>query len=241
MCQKGRGGGAVGHAVDGDPGVERDHLRTRDMARQLLEDRARLGREGVAVEQHRLIRGEMVQIVDQHPQTMLLDLCVGGIEIGGGDGTRVERAIGHVVIEPHHFLVEPVAIPQRLPAVLTIEELVRQAEHQLRVGGQLRQGSNPEVRGLLLAHADGVGVVEPERLGHAHALLGQGRLEIGDRTVAEDLLAQRAGVLGVGVDLTSHERVPHEPGPAELAPMLGRDAAAGEELGGDLRRRSPTR
>ena len=50
---------------------------------------------------------------------------------------------------------------------------------RLGMSAQVGETGHAQPRGLLLAHADRIGVVETERPAHAHAALGQGRAESG--------------------------------------------------------------
>ncbi len=74
----------------------------------------------------------------------------------------------------------------------------------------------------ILAHADGIGIVEPERLAHSHAPLGQRRSQRGltaDSLVRENFARYRAGVLGIDVQLIGLEGVEEHLRPAQSASM----------------------
>ncbi len=89
----------------------------------------------------------------------------------------------------------------------------------------------------MFAHADGVGIVETERPAHAHAALGQGRAKSGfvpKLLSHQDLARDRAGVLGINVELIGLKGVEEDLRPPQLAPMASRDARLDESGRGPI-------
>ena len=148
------------------------------------------------------------------------------------------------MVEPAHVAVgEGVGVAEAGPAVGPVHELVREPEGEVRVVGEVGERRDAEPLGLRLAHPDGVRVVEPERPAHLDAEATQ---PLAHRVHAAGLAAQdfqrdRAGVFGVRVDVAAPERLPQHPRPADLRPVLGRDALRPPRLRDDSRRGSPTR
>jgi len=94
------------------------------------------------------------------------------------------------------------------------------------MGAQVANRLDAQRIGVGGAHAECIGVVEAERRGRGEAVAGQriGQgvpLHVG---VAEDFLKQRAGVLGIGVDVAAAEGLPQKPGAAELFAVRHREA-----------------
>src|SRR5882724_8241403 len=77
-------------------------------------------------------------IVVENDQVGGLDLRVGGVQVGGGDVARAQRAVGQLVVHAAHARVgESVDLPQARPAVAPAQELVGEADLQLRVPREL--------------------------------------------------------------------------------------------------------
>ncbi len=135
-----------------------------------------------------MIRREEAEVVAEHAEFVLLDLGVGRVKVGRVDLSAGEGAIGEVVVETADVAVrEPVAVSDAGPAVGPIHEFIAESEFQVGISFEVGQRDYAETRGDVLAHADGIGVVEPERPAHSHAPLGQRRSQGG---LAADALAR---------------------------------------------------
>ena len=85
------------------------------------------------------------------------------------------------------------------------------------------------------------GVVEPQWRAHAHAaacqLLAQCRIV--DIHAGEDFLADGARVLGIDIDITGQQRVPHHSGSAELVAVGDGRPGRRRQPGDDLAENDP--
>ena len=157
-----------------------------------------------------------------------------------------ERAIGQVVVEPADVaLGKPVAVAQAGPAVGPLHELVAEPELRARDGAADRTDcAMPSRAATVFAHADRIGVVEAERPAHAHprsASAARSAALVTDLLARQDLAGDRAGVLGIDVELVGLERVEEDLRAAQLATMHGRDARVLDQTAGRSRPGSPIR
>ena len=75
-----------------------------------------------------------MRIVDEHRQTVLVDLGVGRIDVDRIDLALGDRLVGETVIEPARRLVgKLVGALQSRPAVGPPDEFLRQSEPELRM------------------------------------------------------------------------------------------------------------
>jgi len=91
--------------------------------------------------------------------------------------------------------------------------------------------------GHLGAHAQCVGVLEPERAGHLHPPRPKGGAQLllsRPGGAPQDLAGDGPGVLRIGVELAAGERLPEHPRPAQGPPVQGRDALRGQQLARQL-------
>ena len=228
------------------PGVEGDHRRRVDGPDQpVAAPRTPPGcaRPGVQpVHQQRLVVGEVVAVVVQHAQAVGADLGVGGVQVGDVQAALGQRPVGQVVLQAAHVLLgQLVAVAQAGPAVAAADELAGEAEPQLRVARQIGDRPDAQAIGDVGPHAQGVGVVEAQRPEHAQPPVAQrspsqatGSAPAGGALAAQDLLQQRAGVVGVQIDVPAQQRLPHQPGAAQPPPVLDRAAGGRRQQAGDL-------
>ena len=129
------------------------------------------------------------------------------------------------MLDPEHVLLrQAVVTTQSRPAVAAVHELGAEAEDQPGVVAQVGHAFDAEALGQVLAHAEGEVVAEAERRAHDDPALGQQRaqLRLGPGLLSsEDLVGERARVLGVDVDLSGDQRVEDQARAAEGLPMLG--------------------
>ena len=79
--------------------------------------------------------------------------------------------------------------------------------------------------------------LKPERPAHAHSTPGQGRAQGGfvpDLLSRQDLARDRAGVLGINIELVGLEGVEEDLRPPQLAPVDGRHARLADQVLGDI-------
>ena len=146
--------------------VHADHEALVDPSLQCLQ-RAPFARKSLRyiapVEEHRVIAREEMPVVLEHAQPIALDLCVGRVHIHHIDAAGGNRLVGQAVIETAGRLPQAVATLQACPAVGAAQKLLRQAEFQLRMLGEIAQPADAKLLGALLAHGEPVGIVEAER------------------------------------------------------------------------------
>ena len=88
-----------------------------------------------AVEEDRIVAREEAPVVLQGHQPEPLDLRVRGVDVHHVDLARPDRLVGQVVLDgPDVAHPEPVVRRQPGPAVFPLQELVRQAEMEVRDG-----------------------------------------------------------------------------------------------------------
>src|SRR6185503_5605615 len=171
------------------------------------------------------------------------DLGVGGVEIHDVDLTRRERLVGDAMVEAARLLRQAVRALQARPAVAPAEELVRQAEAQLRMSREVGDLLDPEALGLLAAHPERIAVAETEgnarRQTEAVQLFVDG-VQIEAVLRLQDLARDGAGVLRIDVDRPRLQRLEQDRGIAEpglvramrgLRNDLAEDVGLGEALG----------
>ena len=178
-------------------------------------------------------------VVAQHAQVVVRNLRVGAVQVD-----RVHRAAGHRavrqrVIQPADLrLRQGIGAAQTRPAIAAVHELVGEAEAQRRVRAQVGDAFDAQLRRLVPAHADRVGVVEAQRVGDADAQWFQPDAQGGDVGVGghvmQQFVAQRAGVLRVGVDVALAQGLPQDAGAAEFALVHGRHAGVARGQARDL-------
>ena len=175
--------------------------------------------------------GKAPPIVLEQDEPALLNLGIGRVDVGHVNLAARERPVSDVVVEPADLGgLEPVARAHRRPPVGPVHELVREAEAQLGVTGQVGHGTQAEARGVLLPHAEAVAVVEAERARQADALPREQVRQLRGRGLAieaEDLAHEGARVLGVEVEVPAQERRPEDARAAEGAAVLGAHATLG--------------
>ncbi len=91
------------------------------------------------------------------------------------------------MIEPSYIgLRQAVTTLQPGPAVSAIHKFVAEAKNEIRMPAQIRDGVYPQPVRLLRVHSDGVGVVKPQRRGHADATRRQRHAQLfnGTQTLA---------------------------------------------------------
>ena len=89
---------------------------------------------------------------------------------------------------------------------------------------QIADGSNAELVRAITPHYERVGVVETERLCHSNSCFAQLiNNEVGVDRIAsfQNFLRDSAGILWIGIDLSSEQRLPKNNCPAHALPMLG--------------------
>ena len=91
-----------------DPRVHRDHGGLGDESLQFQHGRDNVGgllRQIRAIQQHGVVVGKMVQVVVQHEQAKVTDLCICRVQVGGVDRASLQSSIGEIVVQPSHVLL----------------------------------------------------------------------------------------------------------------------------------------
>jgi len=133
-----RGDGTLRFSPDLDPRVQGANPLGIEPPGQAREGGNRGGGallEFSAVEIERLVLGEVALIVDQDREAIVGDLGIGGVEVHDVDFAGGERAVGKIMIETADIgLRKIVALFQTWPTVAAMQELVGQADAQMRMG-----------------------------------------------------------------------------------------------------------
>src|SRR4051794_5442840 len=110
-----------------------------------------------------------------------------------------------------------------------------ETDPKVRMLDQVRNGANPEVLGVILAHTQRVVVAEAERSAALEPMLGEGGVELfrrADALASEQLARQGAGVFDVDVEIADEQAVPGLAGIAQSITMAGVGTSALGELSG---------
>jgi hypothetical protein len=147
------------------------------------------------------------------------------------DGFLDQRPVRQRVVHRLHVSVrQTVVLFQARPAVRAVEELVDEAEAQVRVLAKVGYGADALRGGHVFAHSQGVVVPKAERLAHPNAVRGERVGQVG-RVGLEDLVGDSSGVFGVNVDVALGEGQPQGGSAAEVVA-----ASLDPSLPGQLRR-----
>jgi hypothetical protein len=220
--------------------IHRHHARRVDAAFQRRDGAPGHGcslLEVEPVQQHCVVAREVVRVVLQDAQVQRLDLRVGRIDVHHLDATGGQRLVGDAVVDAHRALRQPVVAREPRPAVGAADELVRQAQHQVRVRRQVADARDGLAARGFIAHRQRIAVLEAQRHRHAQpqrAELAAHRGEVGGLCVAQDLGVDRAQVLGIQVDGAGFERLVDDRGVAQARPVLGLRTARAGRLRHDL-------
>ena len=187
----------------------------------------RPSRQVRSVEPDAFIRGEETAIVLEDAEPVRADLGVGRVEVGGLDLAGRHRAIGQVMIEAADVaLGEPVAIAEARPAVGPLHELVAEGQLQLGMVPQVaeRPDAQPGRAGPRASRWRSVSLNPSGRLipMPRSARAARRPASIADVLARQDLARDRAGVLGIEVQLVGLERMEEDLGAAQLAAVAGR-------------------
>ncbi len=211
-------------------------MPARDFERGHRFWRARVEIE--AIEKDGVVFREIVPVVGQEGQVVMGDFGIGRIGVGNIDGAGIDAAIGEVVIEALDVLrIEPIGAPEPRPTIAAIEELVGKAVVQLGMLGEVGNAGKIKPLGRIAPDRKGIGVVEPDRLGHADTALAQDRDDFrarGRRLARQKLMGERPGIFGIGVDIAALQRLPEDPRAAQLAPVTDGEALGFEQVARDL-------
>ena len=176
-----------------------------------------------AVEDHRIIARKELAIVGQHGQVQSCNLGIGRIDVDDVERAVDQLPVSDIVVQSTHSLGRhPVVLFERAPAISTVHKLVAETQFKLRMLQQIGNGVDSQSGGSRFQHSKGVRVVETQRLAGFDSLLAQGRshLLVGlDLLIGQDLLADRARVFRIEVDLALQHRVEDQPRAAQLAKM----------------------
>ena len=147
-------------------------------------------------------------VVLQHPELVLGDLRVRGVDVHHVDLLRGYRLVRQAVVEPARRLRQAVSLLQPRPAVVALKELVRQTEPQLGMLGEVADRVQAKSLRFAVEQSKRVGVVESEQHRHAEPERLQPtieRCEVG-RLGLEQLARNRSGVVGIEIDASALER-----------------------------------
>jgi hypothetical protein len=237
--------GLEGLAVQLRGGVHGDHAPRVDGAREPLERGPGPGesaRQVQAVDEHRCILGKVAPVVGQHPQAVAGDLGVGGVDVHDVDLVGGQGLVGDAVIQAPWLLGQAVGSLEARPAVAALEELMGQPNAQAGVGGQVADPGETEGARPVLAHCQGIGVVEAQRHRYPEPQGGQAPIEgreVGGLCL-EELAAHGARVVRIEIDAAGPDGRKEDGGVAQ-APGVGhlrlarRAGGLGEDLAQDVR------
>ena len=135
-----------------------------------------------------------------------------------------------MVKSTHVLLRQAIRRPQSRPAVAPVKKLVGKPERKIGMSTQVGDRREAIAGGRLFRYADCIGVVEPERRGHADALFCQCSAQQGQSMGVrsfEQFLAEGAGIFRVYVDIALEQCRPEYAGTAEVTPVSGLYVVAG--------------
>lgn len=175
-------------------------------------------------------------VVAQHLQPVIRDFRIGAVQIGDLDRPALQRAIRQIVIQPGRGLRQCIRRAHARPAIGALHEFVAQADRERWMRRQIRHRGDAERLRTFNAHAESIGVLEAERIGHRQPARVQCGAQFGLAGLGQlqQFLRQRAGVFGVGVDLPGLQRAPQDARATELRAVLHVHAVALPGGGGDL-------
>ena len=130
-----------------------------------------------AVNQHRVILGEVIPVVIEHPQVEPRNLGIGRIDVHDVELPRGDGFVRQPVINADRRLRQRIAPLQTAPSVIALQELMAQAESQLRMRGKITQIRHAKALRLCMAHRQRIGVVETQRHTNAETKFIQAAIE----------------------------------------------------------------
>ena len=193
------------------------HLRVQCAHGLIVEPARKRGQcslyAGIQIVPHqwrRMVGGKETEIVLQYPQVVSEQVAIRGVGVRDIDFAFQQRKVGEAVSDAAGGLRQSVPLLQARPTVGPVAEFVAESEPQLRKGDQVGYSPQTEARRGFAGHGDGIGIVEAQAGEQFHSEGRKPRVQF--RFVQlhfgfENGLRQRAGVLGVGVDLARLKRL----------------------------------
>lgn len=210
------------------------HVLGPDAVLQRLNRPPRFGKAPLdvePVEEHRIVAGKIVEVVVQHPQAKLFDLCIRRIDVDHIHVALRQGIVGDSVIHAARGMAERVAPRQARPAIGAAKEFMRQAQPQLRMLSQIAQGADAQPLRIVGAHGERIAVVEAERHADADAEFGQppaGFLGGHGCILLQDFALDGACVFGIDIDAPCTQCLEHDGRVAQALPVLdGRMGCSG--------------
>src|SRR5438876_7015280 len=138
--------------------------------------------------------------------------------------------------------IQLVMLRQRSPSILSVQKFVGEPKLQFRMILQIGNRANAELAGPHTQHHKRVGIVKPERFGHADAGFAHLVRDLLERqfiAAFQNLLRDRSGIFRVSIDLAAAQRLPENDRAAHSLAMLSRnsslDQAALRDFAEDIR------
>src|SRR5204863_8561607 len=138
--------------------------------------------------------------------------------------------------------IQLVMLRQRSPSILSVQKFVGEPILQFRMIFQIGDCVKTELLGAASQHHKRVGIVKPERFGHADAGFAHLVRDLLERqfiAAFQNLLRDRSGIFRVSIDLAAAQRLPENDRAAHSLAMLSRnsslDQAALRDFAEDIR------
>src|SRR6266704_2019432 len=138
--------------------------------------------------------------------------------------------------------IQLVMLRQRSPSILSIQKFVGEPKLEFRMVFQIADCAKTELFCATSQRHERVGIVEPERFGHADAGFAELVRDLLERqfiAAFQNLLRDRSGIFRVSIDLAAAQRLPENDRAAHSLAMLSRnsslDQAALRDFAEDIR------
>src|SRR5438045_5467096 len=138
--------------------------------------------------------------------------------------------------------IQLVMLRQRSPSILSVQQFVGEPKLEFRMVFQIADCAKTELFCATSQHHERVGIIEPERFGHADAGFAELVRDLLERqfiAAFQNLLRNRSGIFRVSIDLAASQRLPENDRAAHSLAMLSRnsslDQASLREFAEDIR------
>src|SRR5215831_18212034 len=131
------------------------------------------------VKKHCLVLREEVQVIFEYNEIVLGDFGVRRIGVLEIDRAVGQRGVAECVIDSAYIVhLQIVAPAEWRPAVLPVEELMRQAHSQAGMLPQIADFVNAELGGTIPLHYQSVSIIEAKLTSYADALFTKQRTDV---------------------------------------------------------------
>ena len=150
--------------------VEANHASLVQRSFQATQCSNCIRARGLSKQEDRLILRKELKVVLENDEIVLFYLCIRRVGVLYVDRSVGERAVTERVINADDVLLgKSVTLAQRLPAILPIQEFVRESDLEPGMFSQIADRADTEPLSFAAPHHQRISIVEPERLRHAYA------------------------------------------------------------------------